>query len=76
MGSEMCIRDRVLNANSEKINHRDWCGLVGMLDDDAIASDVAAQFTELIHVVRVREAMHDKFWRYLELFKGVVNSDT
>ncbi len=73
--AEVTFLAEVLSSNSAKINHRDWCGLVGMLDDTAIPGDVAAQFQELVQAVRAREELHDKFWRYLELFKSVVNSD-
>lgn len=72
---EVTFLSQVLNSNSAKISHRDWCGLVGMLHDDAIPKELAEQFAVIIQVVRVRETMHDKFWRYLELFRDVVNSD-
>jgi len=55
-----------------------WAGLVGILSTDAtIPSDVSATFIDLLQLVRSRPELHDKFWRYMELFRDVVNnSDT
>jgi hypothetical protein len=68
----------ILNSNSAKVVHRDWAGLVGILSTDTtIPSDVSATFIDLLQLVRARPEMHDKFWRYMELFRDVVNnSDT
>ena len=68
----------VLSSNSAKVVHRDWAGLVGILSTDAtIPSDVSATFIDLLQLVRSRPELHDKFWRYMELFRDVVNnSDT
>ena len=68
----------ILSSNSAKVVHRDWAGLVGILSTDAtIPSDVSATFIDLLQLVRSRPELHDKFWRYMELFRDVVNnSDT
>lgn len=68
----------ILSSNSAKVVHRDWAGLVGILSTDAtIPSDVSASFIDLLQLVRSRPELHDKFWRYMELFRDVVNnSDT
>ena len=68
----------ILSSNSAKVVHRDWAGLVGILSTDAtIPSDVSATFIDLLQLVRSHPELHDKFWRYMELFRDVVNnSDT
>ena len=68
----------ILSSNSAKVVHRDWAGLVGILStDETIPSDVSATFIDLLQLVRSRPELHDKFWRYMELFRDVVNnSDT
>ena len=72
---EVTFLAEVLNSNSAKISHRDWCGLVGLLNDKAISAEIASSLTIVIQLVRAREDMHDKFWRYMDLFKSVVNSN-
>ena len=67
----------ILNSNSAKVVHRDWAGLVGILSTDAtIPKEVADTFIQILQLVRQRQQMHDKFWRYMELFKDTVNSNT
>ena len=67
----------ILNSNSAKVVHRDWTGLVGILSTDAtIPKEVADVFIQILQLVRQRQPMHDKFWRYMELFKDTVNSNT
>ena len=67
----------ILNSNSAKVVHRDWTGLVGILSTDAtIPKEVADVFIQILQMVRQAPAMHDKFWRYMELFKDTVNSNT
>ena len=63
----------ILSTNSVKVIHRDWMGLVGILESDAtIPRDVADSFITILQLVRQKEEMHDKFWRYMELFRDVV----
>ena len=67
----------ILNSNSAKVVHRDWAGLVGILSTDAtIPKEVADVFIQILQMVRQAPSMHDKFWRYMELFKDTVNSNT
>ena len=78
---EQLIKDRtavevtflatVLDANSTKVAHRDWSGLVRMLEAESLPVD----FVAVVQAVRVRADMHEKFWRYLELFRAVINSN-
>lgn len=57
----------ILGSNSTMITHRDWSGL-------ARVGDIPAQMLELFQLVRKREDMHDKFWRYLALFAEVISN--
>ena len=63
----------ILNANSAKVADRDWAGLVGIIQSDvSIPRNVANSFVDILHLVSSRPDMHDKFWRYMELFQEVV----
>ena len=63
----------ILNANSAKVANRDWAGLVGILHGDiTIPRNVADSFIRILQLVCCRPDMHDKFWRYMELFQEVV----
>lgn len=64
---EVTFLAQTLNANSSKVTHRDWYGLISMLEDESLSPFVA-----IAQQVRAREDMHDKFWRYLELFSKTV----
>ena len=57
----------VLESNSTKIAHRDWSGL-------AKVSNLPDELLELFQMIRKREDMHDKFWRYMELFVEVISN--
>ena len=67
---EVTILAEVLNANSTLVTHRDWSGLVRRLTEE----DLPVDFAAVLHAVRAREELHDKFWRYMELFREVVQS--
>ena len=43
--------------------NRDWGGLSRQAKDANMAD-----LTEMLEAVRIRCDLHDKFWRYLELF--------
>lgn len=58
----------LLSTNSDKIVHRDWGGL-------ARIGDIPEELQGVFHRIRQREDMHDKFWRYLELFAKVISND-
>tara|TARA_Y100000401_G_scaffold20822_1_gene13933 strand:- start:1174 stop:1527 length:354 start_codon:yes stop_codon:yes gene_type:complete len=51
---------------------RDWRGLAKLLKDEAVPEEWAVSFACLLHAVKAREDMHDKFWRYMELFRDVI----
>jgi len=58
----------LLSTNSNMITHRDWSGL-------ARIGEMPRQLLDVFHLIRQREDMHDKFWRYLELFANVISND-
>ena len=56
----------ILSTNSTQIAKRDW---------DGLTVDIPTELTSVFQRIRKREDMHDKFWRYLELFVESVSSD-
>ena len=56
-----------LCANSVQITHRDWSGLARLYD-------LPTDLLMIIDAVRKREDMHDKFWRYLDMFVNVISN--
>lgn len=57
----------VLESSSTMIAHRDWSGL-------ARSSDLPTELLDVFQSIRKREEMHDKFWRYLEMFVEVISN--
>ena len=67
----------ILSANSAKVFHKDWKGLVGILESDTtIPADVAKTFIDILQLVRQKPEMHEKFWLYMELFRDVMSPST
>ena len=69
---ELTCLAEALKANSSKVVHRDWRGLVGAIERERLPMDLGL----IVHAVRSREYMHDKFWRYMELFIAVIGTDS
>jgi hypothetical protein len=57
-----------LEANADLATHRNWSGLVQLMG----ANNAPVELQEVIVAVQQRPAMHDKFWRYIDLFVAVV----
>ena len=57
----------ILYANSTMITHKDWSGLARL-------AELPTSLLEVLDSVRKREDMHDKFWRYMELFVAVISN--
>ena len=57
-----------LEANADLATHRNWSGLVQLMK----ANNAPIELQEVIVAVHQRPAMHDKFWRYIDLFVTVV----
>lgn len=53
-----------LQSNKSLATHRDWVRLGQSLGDERLPP----WLQEVIVRVRKKETMHDKFWRYVELF--------
>lgn len=59
----------LLSTNSDKITLRDWSGL-------ASVGDLPQELQRVFLLIRQREDMHDKFWRYMDMFVQVISNDT
>ena len=53
-----------LESNSAQVAHRDWHGLAHLLPQ--------RELQEVVTAIKQRPGMHDKFWRYMELFIEIV----
>jgi len=64
---EATVLSGALEANKYRVIHRDWNGLVQLLAEHGAPSELQ----EVVVAVRGKPDMHDKFWRYMELFVQV-----
>lgn len=64
---EIVVLANTLQANKSLVSHRDWTGLVQLL----VSEGIPAALQEVVVAIRHREMMHDKFWRYMDLFVQV-----
>lgn len=62
------VMAEVLLANKTVVYHKDWYNLCRI-------PDLPIELVDLAEVVRPQDQLHDKFWRYLELFVESVSSD-
>lgn len=65
--TEIAYLISILGSNSTMIAHRDWSGL-------ARQADLPVEMLEVFQQIRKRDDMHDKFWRYLDLFVEVISN--
>lgn len=54
----------------EVVLHSDWSGLVRLLEENSCPAELSA----IVQAVRTREAMHEKFWRYMALFRDTISN--
>jgi hypothetical protein len=66
---ELVVAASLIQSNKILVSHRDWTGLVHHLEKE---SQIQGWMQEVVVAIRQKEAMHDKFWRYMELFITVV----
>jgi len=66
-GMEATLFAEALLPHSEAIDHHNWDALVDI-------PDLPKGLIGLIDCIRKREDLHDKFWRYLELFTVTVRA--
>lgn len=64
---EVTMLSGALAANKERVIHRDWNGLVQLLAEHGAPPELQ----EVVILVKRRPEMHDKFWRYLDMFVEV-----
>ena len=64
---EITVLSAALETNADLVTHRNWSGLVQLMS----ASNAPSELQEVVVVVQRRPEMHDKFWRYMELFMAV-----
>ena len=65
---ELTYMAGVLNTHFVCITNRDWSCLARL-------GDIPSELQDVFQLVQKREGMHDKFWRYLELFAHVISND-
>ena len=70
---EVVLLAEKLASMSAQIANQDWYALVKMLEKEEVPTQWAHAFACLLHAVKAREDLHDKFWRYMQLFRDVVN---
>jgi len=68
---EVVMLAQIIAGKPAIIANRDWLGLVQLLDSEA--AQMAHAVSCLLHSVKAREDLHPKFWRYMELFRDVIN---
>ena len=59
-----------LTEHRQLVFNRDWAGLSRQADAAGLVD-----LTEMLEAVRTRHDLHDKFWRYLELFVETMSSN-
>ena len=57
-----------LEANADLATHRNWSGLVQLMQ----ARGAPRELQEVLVAVQQRPPLHEKFWRYVNLFISVV----
>ena len=67
---EFCMVAEILQANKSVSIHRDWKGMMQLLKDNKLPAELLTVLTQIRH----KEAMHDKFWRYISLFIEVAEA--
>ena len=68
---EVVMLAQIIAGKPAIVANRDWLGLVKLLDSEA--AQMAQAVSCLLHSVKAREDLHPKFWRYMELFRDVIN---
>ena len=64
---EVTALSGALDANCDQVTTRNWSGLVRLMTDHGVGDEVQ----QVVVAVQHRPAMHDKFWRYMDLFVEV-----
>ena len=65
----------ILRDNRVVVTHKDWVGLNRLLGDSQLVGGWKCEMVERLLTVKTLPDLHDKFWRYLELFADTVAGD-
>ena len=65
--TELCVIAEVIKGQSTSVFHEDWMGLLS-------AAEIPPDFYEVVQAVRKNDSMHEKFWRYMNLFVFVISN--
>ena len=65
---EACAFAGALQANKEEVTNRNWSGLLQRVRE---TKEIPPAVGEVMDAIYTRNAMHDKFWRYMDLFVEV-----
>ena len=65
--TELCVIAEVIKGQSTSVFHEDWMGLLS-------AAEIPPDFYEVVQAVRKKDSMHEKFWRYMNLFVFVISN--
>jgi len=64
---EITVLCGALGANNSVAIHRNWSGLVQLM----AVHKAPSELQEVVVAIQKRPELHDKFWRYIELFMEV-----
>ncbi len=64
---EATVLCAALEANEHLVTHKNWSGIVQLMAQHGASPGLQ----EVMVLVQKRDAMHDKFWRYMQLFVEV-----
>lgn len=62
----LCV---MLRAEKDIAANRDWSALIALASEEA----ALAPLLQILVEVRQREPMHEKFWKYIQLFIDVID---
>ncbi len=65
---EVTVLCSTLEANADLATHRNWSGLVQLMK----MNNAPFELQQVVVAVQQRPKMHDKFWRYIDLFVTVI----
>ena len=65
----------ILVDNRDVVTHKDWKGLFTLLETSRELGAWKEEMVERLLLVKTLPDLHDKFWRYLELFADTVAND-
>lgn len=64
---EVTVLCGALESDCKQVTHRNWSGLVKIMEDNNVPNELQ----QVVVAVQRRPEMHEKFWRYMDLFVEV-----